>query len=71
MENLKPLRQSNFSTARINPRFPSWIRSSRSRLPPVSLGDRDHQAQVGADEGHLGLVALGDETHELDRSALS
>ena len=31
MENLKPLRQSNFSTACIRPRFPSWIRSSRGR----------------------------------------
>ncbi len=29
MENLNPLRQSNFSTACIKPRFPSWTRSSR------------------------------------------
>ena len=29
MENLKPLRQSNFSTAWIRPRLPSWTRSSR------------------------------------------
>jgi hypothetical protein len=28
---LKPLRQSNFSTACIRPRFPSWMRSSRGR----------------------------------------
>ena len=31
MENLKPRRQSNFSAARINPKMPSWIRSSRVR----------------------------------------
>ena len=31
MENLKPLRQSNFSTACIRPRLPSWIRSSSGR----------------------------------------
>ena len=31
MENLKPLRQSNFSTACIRPRLPSWMRSSRGR----------------------------------------
>ena len=28
VENLKPLRQSNFSTACIRPRLPSWMRSS-------------------------------------------
>jgi hypothetical protein len=28
VENLKPRRQSNFSTARISPMIPSWIRSS-------------------------------------------
>ena len=28
VENLKPLRQSNFSAARIRPMIPSWIRSS-------------------------------------------
>ena len=28
VENLKPRRQSNFSTARIRPMIPSWIRSS-------------------------------------------
>ena len=28
VENLKPLRQSNFSTACISPRLPSWMRSS-------------------------------------------
>ena len=28
VENLNPLRQSNFSTACINPRLPSWMRSS-------------------------------------------
>ncbi len=27
VENLKPLRQSNFSAARISPRMPSWTRS--------------------------------------------
>jgi hypothetical protein len=31
VENLKPLRQSNFSTACMRPRFPSWIRSSSGR----------------------------------------
>ena len=31
VENLKPLRQSNFSTACIRPRLPSWIRSSSGR----------------------------------------
>ena len=31
MENLKPLRQSNFSTACIRPRLPSWMRSSSGR----------------------------------------
>ena len=34
VENLKPLRQSNFSTARISPRLPSWIRSRKS-MPEV------------------------------------
>ena len=34
VENLKPLRQSNFSTARIRPRFPSWMRSRKS-MPDV------------------------------------
>ena len=29
MENLNPLRQSNFSTARSRPRLPSWTRSPR------------------------------------------
>ena len=28
VENRKPLRQSNFSTARISPSVPSWMRSS-------------------------------------------
>ena len=32
VENLKPLRQSNFSTACIRPRLPSWMRS-RSGSP--------------------------------------
>jgi len=31
VENLKPLRQSNFSTACMSPRFPSWIRSRSGR----------------------------------------
>ena len=31
MLNLKPLCESNFSTARIRPRLPSWIRSSIGR----------------------------------------
>ena len=31
VENLKPLRQSNFSTACIRPRLPSWMRSSSGR----------------------------------------
>jgi hypothetical protein len=35
VENLKPRRQSNFSTARIRPRLPSWIRSSSVRPRPV------------------------------------
>src|SRR5919112_893328 len=34
VENLKPLRQSNFSTARISPRMPSWIRSSSVSSEP-------------------------------------
>ena len=29
MENLNPFRQSNFSTACINPKLPSWTRSRR------------------------------------------
>src|SRR2546426_372847 len=33
--NLYPLRQSNFSTARISPRFPSWIRSRNSMPRPT------------------------------------
>ena len=32
VENLKPLVWSNFSTARISPRLPSWMRS-RSSMP--------------------------------------
>ncbi len=35
VENLNPLRQSNFSTARISPRLPSWMRSSSSSPRPV------------------------------------
>jgi len=31
VENLKPRRWSNFSTARIRPRLPSWIRSGKDR----------------------------------------
>ena len=31
VENLKPLRQSNFSTACIKPRLPSWMRSRSGR----------------------------------------
>ena len=31
VENLKPLRQSNFSTACMRPRLPSWMRSRRGR----------------------------------------
>ena len=31
VENLKPLRQSNFSTACMRPRLPSWIRSRSGR----------------------------------------
>ena len=34
VENLKPRRQSNFSTARISPMIPSWIRSSSDRPWP-------------------------------------
>jgi hypothetical protein len=33
VENLNPRRQSNFSTARISPSTPSWIRSSSWSLP--------------------------------------
>ena len=31
VENLKPRRQSNFSTARISPSVPSWMRSRNGR----------------------------------------
>ena len=31
MQNLKPRRYSNLSTARIKPAFPSWIRSRKLR----------------------------------------
>ena len=31
VENLKPLRQSNFSTACMSPRLPSWMRSRSGR----------------------------------------
>ena len=33
VDNFTPRRQWYFSTARISPMLPSWIRSSRSRLP--------------------------------------
>ena len=61
MENLKPLRQSNFSTACIRPRLPSWIRSRSGQARGlVLLGDRDDQPQVRLHEGLLGLLALHD-----------
>ena len=34
VENLKPLRQSNFSVARISPGIASWIRSMKERPRP-------------------------------------
>ena len=57
VENLKPLRQSNFVTACIRPRFPSWIRSRREAGRLVALGDRHHESQVRLHEGALGLTA--------------
>ena len=50
------LRWSKFSTARISPRLPSWIRSSRAARSLVPAGDRHHQAQVGLDEPAAGLA---------------
>ena len=59
VENLKPLRQSNFSTACIRPRLPSWIRSSSGRPGRlVLLGDRDDEAQVRLHERPLRVVAV-------------
>jgi hypothetical protein len=70
VENLKPRRQSNFSTARIRPRFPSWIRSSSVRPRPVALvaaGLRDDEPQVGVDHPLLGgKVATLDALGQLD-----
>ena len=54
---MKPLRQSNFSAARISPTVPSWIRSMNGRPEPaVALGDRHDEAQVRLDHVLLGVV---------------
>ena len=66
MENLKPLRQSNFSTACIRPEVALLDQvEQRQAGGLVLLGDRDHQAEVGLDEGLLGLLALQDGAAQL------
>ena len=68
VENLKPRRQSNFSTARISPMIPSWIRSSSEQaVTLVLLRDRDDEAEVRVDHPVLRpLVAALDLLRELD-----
>ena len=64
---MKPLRQSNFSTAWMSPRLPSWMRSSSDRSGAlVSLGDRHHEAEVAVDEG-----LPGDDPRLLDPAQLA
>jgi hypothetical protein len=51
------MRQSNFSTARISPRLPSWIRV-QERHPRLGVvpRDRHHETEVRLDEALLGLL---------------
>ncbi len=61
VENLKPRRQSNFSTARFSPSVPSWIRSRNGTpSPAVALRDRDDEPEVRLDHHALrdGISAL-------------
>ena len=66
VENLQPRRQSNFSTARVSPIVPSWIRSGeRQALPLERLRHRDDEPEVRLDHqalrhGVAPLHALGE-----------
>ena len=66
VENLKPLRQSNLSTAWMRPRLPSCT-MSRSGRPGrlVLLGDRHDEAKVRVHELAVRLFALADRPAEL------
>ena len=58
VENLKPFRQSNFSTACMSPRLPSCTRSSSGTFDRlILLGDRHHESEVAVDEGFDRSVA--------------
>ena len=65
---MNPRRQSNFSTARMSPSVPSWIRSRNGQaLVAVVLGDRHDEAEVRLDHPLLGRhVAALDLLGELD-----
>ena len=66
MENLKPLRQSNFSTACMRPRLPSWIRSSKRQAGGlVLLRDRNDEPQVGLDKCPLCRLPFSDHPVQL------
>ena len=67
MENLKPRRQSNLSTACSRPRLPSWTRSSEVHAlgEGVTAGDADHQPEVGPDEAVLGGSGVGHGARQL------
>ena len=59
MENLKPLRQSNFSTACIRPEVALLDEVEQGQARGlVLLGDGHHQPEVGLHEGLLGALAL-------------
>jgi hypothetical protein len=68
VEDLNPLRQSNFSTARISPRMPLLDQIEQRQLValvPVRVGD--DEPQVGVDHALLGLeISLLDAFGELD-----
>jgi hypothetical protein len=58
VENLKPLRQSNFSTARSRPRLPLLDQVAEGEAGGrEAVGDGDHQAQVGLDHLAPGPLA--------------
>ena len=63
MENLKPRRQSNFSTARLRPEGALLDQvQERDAEPAVTLRDRDDEPEVGLDH-----PTLGDGVAALDR----
>ena len=60
MQNLKPRRYSNLSTARIRPALPflDQVQEAQAAIA-VFLGDRDHQPQVAFGQAALGFLVVG------------